>query len=251
MTSSAVAVLVELPLAVPFETFIAVFDMHIQPLVMRQEGIISFKKGRRLEDPAGAPWAIILAVWQSIQFNDHFLTSQTAQHINDELQTMIRGPTVMTRYRLNVGPQLLDYIPYSSFRRFRVSAPLPLDKANARDAKHEAWLSNMKGLNVVSTWAELCSTNPGCNACYHDKCRSEKVVVLSLNGLSPESVRGRSVTLTTDAKLLVSFTIEWITSVSLDSYWGSSPQLSRKSLLVGKRLFWDTMLADNISNTLD
>jgi hypothetical protein len=54
MASPVLAVLVELPLSVPFEVFTATFDLQIQCLLTQQEGLLGLKKGqycRRDERP--------------------------------------------------------------------------------------------------------------------------------------------------------------------------------------------------------
>jgi len=52
---------------------------------------------------------------------------------------------------------------------------------------------------------------------------SERLVMLSLNGLSPESIHDRSVQSEKGAELVSSFTVEWVTSIDSggSSEWSS------------------------------
>lgn len=199
--------------------------------------------------------AVILALWQSIEANNQFLASEAAMRINEQLQPLVNGLSTMTRWQLGVGAHLLDYIPYTNFRKFRLPAsPAPND---ARPLAHGSWLKNARGLNVLAACVDECSNNQGCHACNHSDCarESERLVMLSLNGLSPKSIGNRVVQSEKGAELLSSFTIEWTTSMGSErsSDWGSpvsrddSPpqRLSRESSGSESRSYWNTILGDS------
>lgn len=50
MASPVLAVLVELPLAVPFEQFVTIFDLEMQCLLTQHGGLVGLKKGESMQD---------------------------------------------------------------------------------------------------------------------------------------------------------------------------------------------------------
>lgn len=207
-----------------------------------------------MENHSGDSTAVILALWQSIEANEAFLASKAAVCINQQLQSLISGPTKMTRWRLGVGAYLLDYIPYTNFRKYKM--PSATLQSMSPPVTLRSWLPNVKGLNVLSECLDECSDNQGCHACAHSSCRrGGRLVMLSLNGLSPDSLRNRIVQSEKGAELVSLFTVEWITSIGSEgsSDWGSPvsreetpPQrVNRESPVSEPRSYWNTILGDN------
>lgn len=173
--------------------------------------------------------------------------------MNEHLQPLVRGPTTVTRWQF-VGAESMDYIPYTNFRKFKMPASSCAKISETMGPL--AWLGSTKGFNVMAHCVDQCSENEGCHPCEHDTCarESEGLVMLSLNGLSPSSIASRTVYPEKGAKLLTSFTVEWVNSIrSSASSERSSPEsgkdtpprlVSRESSGSDTRSYWDTILGD-------
>lgn len=156
----------------------------------------------------------------------------------------------MTRYRLGIGPHLLDYIPYTDFRKFKVPWLRP-GTGTTRPTFH-AWLVNTRGLNILSACLDECSNLLGCKLCGQCTHVVEGLVAVALHGLSPDSVRNRKVQPEKDVELSVTFTVEWCIPMELDGVNWRDSAVRREAphyrFVTEKRAnrsksFWDTVLS--------
>lgn len=101
--------LVRIPLAVPFEEFLATFTSKLEPVLLAQDGILSILTGVIVpKDDREQPHAVSITQWESIDAHSAFLESPAAKPFFAAVEPLATGPPAIEHYYLeNLNPVAL------------------------------------------------------------------------------------------------------------------------------------------------
>lgn len=93
--------LVRIPLAVPFEAFLATFTSKLEPVLLAQDGIISILTGVIVpKDDLRQPHAVSITQWESMDAHSAFLESPAAKPFFAAVEPLATGPPAIQHYYL-------------------------------------------------------------------------------------------------------------------------------------------------------
>lgn len=95
--------LVRIPLAVPFETFLATFTSKLEPVLLAQNGILSVLTGVVVpKDDLKQPHAVSITQWESMDAHSAFLESPAAKPFFAAVEPLATGPPAIEHYLLGI-----------------------------------------------------------------------------------------------------------------------------------------------------
>lgn len=93
--------LVRIPLAVPFEAFLATFTSKLEPVLLAQDGILSILTGMIVpKDGLEQPQAVSITQWESMDAHSAFLASPAAKPFFAAVEPLATGPPAIEHYYL-------------------------------------------------------------------------------------------------------------------------------------------------------
>lgn len=93
--------LVRIPLAVPFEGFLATFTSKLEPVLLAQNGILSILTGVIIpKDDLKQPHAVSITQWESMDAHSAFLESPAAKPFFAAVEPLATGPPAIEHYSL-------------------------------------------------------------------------------------------------------------------------------------------------------
>lgn len=93
--------LVRIPLAVPFEAFLATFTSKLEPVLLAQDGILSILTGMIIpNNDLKQPHAVSITQWESMDAHSAFLESPAAKPFFAAVEPLATGPPAIEHYSL-------------------------------------------------------------------------------------------------------------------------------------------------------
>lgn len=93
--------LVRIPLAVPFEAFLATFTSKLEPVLLAQNGILSILTGVIVpKNDLKQPHAVSITQWESMDAHSAFLESPAAKPFFAAVEPLATGPPAIEHYYL-------------------------------------------------------------------------------------------------------------------------------------------------------
>lgn len=93
--------LVRIPLAVPFEAFLATFTSNLEPVLLAQDGILSILTGLIIpNNDLKQPRAVSITQWESMDAHSAFLESPAAKPFFAAVEPLATGPPAIEHYSL-------------------------------------------------------------------------------------------------------------------------------------------------------
>lgn len=97
----SVTELVRIPLAVPFEAFLATFTSKLEPVLLAQDGILSVLTGVIVpKNDQDQPHAVSITQWESMDAHSAFLENPAAKPFFAAVEPLATGPPVIEHYYL-------------------------------------------------------------------------------------------------------------------------------------------------------